>query len=97
MSKEECPKYLYTPIRENHLRKLKDESASSFPLTASTLANRDMRSSLTGQGPINKYQQQYILFNAVSYKKWSKRKKKSQVIRIKTANTVHASALGAYD
>lgn len=26
MSKEENPKYLYTPIRENHLKKLKDES-----------------------------------------------------------------------
>lgn len=60
MSKEENPKYLYTPIRENHLRKLKDQS-SSFPPVSGFLGNRDAKSPFGGQSGLVKYQKQYLI------------------------------------
>ena len=49
---------MYTPIRENHLRKLKDESFRlPSPNVMGGLANRDMKSALAG-GNYRKYREQ---------------------------------------
>jgi hypothetical protein len=69
MSKEENPKYLYTPIRENHLKKLKD-CCRIPPYTVSRLGiGQSMRSVLGGEGGLNSYRKQYIIVNTEFYKK----------------------------
>jgi hypothetical protein len=68
MSREENPKYLYTPIRENHLRHLKD-CMVPISMVSRFAGGHTMRSVLGGEGRLNRYRKQYIIDNIGYYKK----------------------------
>lgn len=88
MSREENPKYLYTPIRENHLRKLKDCSVSLPPISRFS-SGTETRSALGGEGGLQNYQRQYISLYLESLWKWNPHK----IPRKKNNNAkVHTSA-----